>query len=73
MYARNSKRTLIQILEFPVCSLEQNRQPVYSFMNYADFGMELGIQNWNVRCGESHGKSCQRMGVTFHTNSNIEK
>ncbi|MFV8343106.1 phytoene desaturase family protein [Flavobacterium sp. XS2P39] len=68
---------LIQILEFPVLFLgakPADTPSFYSFMNYADFGLgtfhpKTGMFDV-VRAMESLAKE---LGVTFHTNSNIEK
>jgi phytoene desaturase len=68
---------LIQILEFPVLFLgakPSDTPSFYNFMNFADFG----LGTWHPKNGmysvilamESLAKE---LGVTIHTNSNIEK
>lgn len=68
---------LIQILEFPVLFLgakPSDTPSFYSFMNYADFGMGT----WHPKTGmfdvvRAMESLARELGVTFHTNSNIEK
>ncbi|NBW27854.1 MAG: phytoene desaturase [Flavobacteriaceae bacterium] len=68
---------LIQILEFPVLFLgakPSDTPSFYSFMNYADFGMGT----WHPKTGmydviRGMESLALELGVTFETNSNIEK
>jgi phytoene desaturase len=68
---------LIQILEFPVLFLgakPSDTPSFYSFMNYADFGMGT----WHPKTGMHDVISAMvsmatELGVTFKTNSNVEK
>lgn len=68
---------LIQILEFPVLFLgakPSDTPSFYSFMNYADFG----LGTWHPKTGmfdvvRAMESLAIELGVTFHTNSNIEK
>jgi phytoene desaturase len=68
---------LIQILEFPVLFLgakPSNTPSFYSFMNYADFG----LGTWQPTNGfhdviMAMASLAKELGVTFHTNSNVEK
>jgi phytoene desaturase len=68
---------LIQILEFPVLFLgakPSDTPSFYSFMNYADFG----LGTWHPKTGmfdvvRAMESLATELGVTFHTNSNIEK
>jgi phytoene desaturase len=68
---------LIQILEFPVLFLgakPSDTPSFYSFMNYADFG----LGTWHPKTGmfdvvRAMESLARELGVTFHTNSNIEK
>ncbi|MDI6050525.1 phytoene desaturase family protein [Flavobacterium sp. XS2P24] len=68
---------LIQILEFPVVFLgakPSDTPSFYSFMNYADFG----LGTWHPKTGmfdvvRAMESLARELGVTFHTNSNIEK
>jgi phytoene desaturase len=68
---------LIQILEFPVLFLgakPSDTPSFYSFMNYADFG----LGTWHPKTGmfdvvRAIESLARELGVTFHTNSNIEK
>jgi phytoene desaturase len=68
---------LIQILEFPVLFLgakPSDTPSFYSFMNYADFGMGT----WHPKTGmydviRGMESLALELGVTFKTNSNIEK
>lgn len=68
---------LIQILEFPVLFLgakPSDTPSFYSFMNYADFG----LGTWHPKTGmfdvvNAMESLALELGVTFHTNSNIEK
>ena len=68
---------LIQILEFPVLFLgakPSDTPSFYSFMNYADFG----LGTWHPETGmfdvvKAMENLAKELGVTFHTNSNIEK
>ena len=74
---RFKNKKLVQILEFPVLFLgakPSDTPSFYSFMNFADFG----LGTWHPKNGmysvilamESLAKE---LGVTIHTNSNIEK
>lgn len=68
---------LIQIMEFPVLFLgakPSDTPSFYSFMNYADFG----LGTWHPKTGmfdvvRAMESLARELGVTFHTNSNIEK
>ncbi|SHN14717.1 phytoene desaturase family protein [Flavobacterium xinjiangense] len=68
---------LIQILEFPVLFLgakPSDTPSFYSFMNYADFG----LGTWHPKTGmfdviRAMESLARELGVTFHTNANIEK
>jgi phytoene desaturase len=68
---------LIQILEFPVLFLgakPSDTPSFYSFMNYADFG----LGTWHPKTGmfdvvRAMESLALELGVTFKTNSNIEK
>jgi phytoene desaturase len=68
---------LIQILEFPVLFLgakPSDTPSFYSFMNYADFG----LGTWHPKTGmfdvvRAMESLALELGVTFHTNSPIEK
>ncbi|MFV5686361.1 phytoene desaturase family protein [Flavobacterium sp. GB2R13] len=68
---------LIQILEFPVLFLgakPSDTPSFYSFMNYADFG----LGTWHPKTGmfdvvRAMESLAIELGVTFETNSNIEK
>ena len=68
---------LIQILEFPVLFLgakPSDTPSFYSFMNYADFG----LGTWHPKTGmfdvvRGMESLARELGVTFYTNSNIEK
>jgi phytoene desaturase len=68
---------LIQILEFPVLFLgakPSDTPSFYNFMNYADFG----LGTWHPKTGMfdvvcAMETLARELGVTFHTNSNIEK
>lgn len=68
---------LIQILEFPVLFLgakPSDTPSFYSFMNFADFG----LGTWHPKNGMysvilAMEKLAKELGVTIHTNSNIEK
>ena len=68
---------LIQILEFPVLFLgakPSDTPSFYSFMNYADFG----LGTWHPKTGmfdvvRAMETLALELGVSFHTNSNIEK
>lgn len=72
---KNTK--LIQILEFPVLFLgakPSDTPSFYSFMNFADFG----LGTWHPKNGMysvilAMEKLAVELGVTIHTNSNIEK
>lgn len=74
---RFKNKKLIQILEFPVLFLgakPSDTPSFYSFMNFADFG----LGTWHPKNGmysvilamESLAKE---LGVTLHTDSNVEK
>ena len=68
---------LISTLEFPVLFLgakPSNTPSFYSFMNFADFG----LGTWHPRGGmyeviKAMQKLATELGVTFHTNSAVEK
>jgi len=68
---------LISTLEFPVLFLgaKPNQTPsFYSFMNYADFG----LGTWHPKGGmyeiiKAMKSLAQSLGVSIHTNSNVEK
>lgn len=68
---------LIQILEFPVLFLgakPSDTPAFYNFMNYADFG----LGTWHPKGGmysivKGMKKLAEELGVTFHTNMNVEK
>ncbi|WP_298880398.1 phytoene desaturase family protein [uncultured Polaribacter sp.] len=70
-------KKLIQILEFPVLFLgakPSNTPAFYNFMNYADFG----LGTWHPRGGmynviEAMVSLAESLGVSFKTNSNVEK
>lgn len=72
---KNTK--LVQILEFPVLFLgakPSDTPSFYSFMNFADFG----LGTWHPKNGMysvilAMEKLAKELGVTIHTNSNIEK
>lgn len=72
-----SNPKLIQILEFPVLFLgakPSDTPSFYSFMNFADFG----LGTWHPKNGMysvilAMEKLAKELGVTLHTNSNIEK
>jgi phytoene desaturase len=74
---RFSNTKLIQILEFPVLFLgakPSDTPSFYSFMNFADFG----LGTWHPKNGMysvilAMEKLALELGVTIHTNSNIEK
>ncbi|MBO3117845.1 phytoene desaturase [Winogradskyella sp. DF17] len=68
---------LISTLEFPVLFLgaKPNQTPsFYSFMNFADFG----LGTWHPKGGmyeiiKGMTKLAESLGVSIHTNSNVEK
>ncbi|MBF8151321.1 phytoene desaturase [Winogradskyella sp. F6397] len=68
---------LISTLEFPVLFLgaKPNQTPsFYSFMNFADFG----LGTWHPKGGmyeivKAMKRLAESLGVTIHTNSNVEK
>ncbi len=72
-----TNQKLIQILEFPVLFLgakPSDTPSFYSFMNYADFG----LGTWHPKTGmfdvvRAMESLAKELGVTFHTNSSIEK
>lgn len=74
---RFNNQKLIQILEFPVLFLgakPQDTPAFYSFMNFADFG----LGTWHPKNGMysvvlAMEKLAKELGVTFHTNANVEK
>ena len=74
---RFTNTKLIQILEFPVLFLgakPSDTPSFYSFMNFADFG----LGTWHPKNGMysvilAMEKLAKELGVTIHTNSNIEK
>jgi phytoene desaturase len=77
MFARNKNEQLIQILEFPVLFLgakPSDTPSFYSFMNYADFGLVLGILKQEldvVRAMKSFSR--RAWSGFFIPNANIEK
>jgi phytoene desaturase len=74
---RFKNKKLVQILEFPVLFLgakPSDTPSFYSFMNFADFG----LGTWHPKNGMysvilAMEKLATELGVTIHTNSNIEK
>lgn len=70
-------KNLQQILEFPVLFLgakPSNTPSFYNFMNYADFG----LGTWQPKNGfydvvQAMVKLGETLGVTYHTNANIEE
>lgn len=72
-----TNKNLQQILEFPVLFLgtkPSDTPSFYSFMNYADFG----LGTWQPKNGffdviQAMIKLGTELGVTYHTNSNIEE
>ena len=68
---------LIKILEFPVLFLgakPSDTPSFYNFMNFADFGMGT----WHPKNGMyqvvlAMSKLSEELGVTFHTNCNVEE
>jgi phytoene desaturase len=68
---------LRQILEFPVLFLgakPQDTPAFYSFMNEADFGLGTYYTKGGMRSVvEGIINLAKSLGVTFHTNSNVEK
>jgi len=74
---RFTNTKLIQILEFPVLFLgakPSDTPSFYSFMNFADFG----LGTWHPKNGMysvilALEKLALELGVTIHTNANIEK
>ncbi len=70
-------KKLIQILEFPVLFLgakPSDTPSFYSFMNYADFGLGTWQPTggmYSVILGME--RLAKELGVTIHTNSNIDK
>lgn len=77
IHQKFKNKKLHQILEFPVLFLgakPSNTPSFYSFMNYADFG----LGTWQPKNGffdviDAMIKLGSEMGVTYHTNSNIEE
>ncbi len=67
---------LIQILEFPVLFLgakPSDTPSFYSFMNYADFGLgTFHPKNGMYSVVLALEKLAKELGVTIHTNSNVE-
>lgn len=72
----NNER-LVAILEFPVLFLgakASNTPAFYSFMNYADFGLgTFHPKNGMYSVIKSMQLLAEELGVTIHTNSNVEK
>jgi phytoene desaturase len=74
---RFKNKKLIQILEFPVLFLgakPSDTPSFYSFMNFADFG----LGTWHPKNGMysvilAMEALAKELGVTIHTNSNVEK
>ena len=74
---RFKNKKLVQILEFPVLFLgakPSDTPSFYSFMNFADFG----LGTWHPKNGMysvilAMEQLAKELGVTIHTNSNIEK
>ena len=74
---RFKNKKLIQILEFPVLFLgakPSDTPSFYSFMNFADFG----LGTWHPKNGMysvilAMEQLAKELGVTIHTNANIEK
>ena len=74
---RFNNKKLVQILEFPVLFLgakPSDTPSFYSFMNFADFG----LGTWHPKNGMysvilAMEQLAKELGVTIHTNSNIEK
>lgn len=74
---RFKNKKLVQILEFPVLFLgakPSDTPSFYSFMNFADFG----LGTWHPKNGMysvilAMEKLAIELGVTIHTNANIEK
>jgi len=74
---RFKNQKLVQILEFPVLFLgakPSDTPSFYSFMNFADFG----LGTWHPKNGMysvilAIEKLAKELGVTIHTNSNIDK
>ena len=74
---RFKNKKLVQILEFPVLFLgakPSDTPTFYNFMNFADFG----LGTWHPKNGMysvilAMEKLAIELGVTIHTNSNVEK
>ncbi|RXR17700.1 phytoene desaturase [Flavobacterium amnicola] len=70
-------KKLIQILEFPVLFLgakPSNTPSFYSFMNYADFGLgTFHPKNGMYSVILAMKLLAEELGVTIHTNANVEK
>ena len=74
---RFKNKKLVQILEFPVLFLgakPSDTPSFYSFMNFADFG----LGTWHPKNGMYYvilamEQLAKELGVTVHTNANIEK
>ena len=74
---RFKNKKLVQILEFPVLFLgakPSDTPSFYSFMNFADFG----LGTWHPKNGMysvilAMEQLAKELGVTVHTNANIEK
>jgi phytoene desaturase len=74
---RFKNKKLVQILEFPVLFLgakPSDTPSFYSFMNFADFG----LGTWHPKNGMysvilAMEQLAKELGVTIHTNANIEK
>ena len=74
---RFTNKKLVQILEFPVLFLgakPSDTPSFYSFMNFADFGLgTFHPKNGMYSVILAMEKLAKELGVTIHTNSNIEK
>lgn len=70
-------KKLIQILEFPVLFLgakPSDTPSFYNFMNYADFGLgTFHPKNGMYSVILAMESLAKELGVTIHTNSNVEK
>jgi len=74
---RFTNKKLVQILEFPVLFLgakPSDTPSFYSFMNFADFGLgTFHPKNGMYSVILAMEQLAKELGVTIHTNSNIEK
>ena len=74
---RFTNKKLVQILEFPELFLgakPTDTPSFYSFMNFADFGLgTFHPKNGMYSVILAMEKLAKELGVTIHTNSNIEK